>query len=96
MEQVDIQDDLQDDLDQSEVEEDLEEGLEEDLEQDDTHAYNLYIIRPSFHVEDVDGMPLPLEERPRGIRVWAKSPDHAAYLYELQLRVLFNSSASTT
>lgn len=92
MEQVDIQDDLE----QSEVDGNLEEGLEDNLEQDDTPVYNLYIIRPSFHVEDVEGMPLPLEERPRGIRVWAKSPDHAAYLYELQLRVLFNSSASTT
>ena len=73
-----------------------EEDLEEDMEEDNTPVYNLYIIRPSFHVEDPEGMPLPLEERPRGVRVWAKSPDHAAYLYELQLRILLNSPASTT
>lgn len=65
------------------------------MEEDDT-PFELYIIRPSFHVEDTEGMPLPLEERPRGVRVWAKSPDHAAYLYELQLRILLNSPASTT
>lgn len=83
----------QGDLEQVNLE---QEQVEEDLEEDNTPVYNLYIIRPSFHVEDPEGMPLPLEERPRGVRVWAKSPDHAAYLYELQLRILLNSPASIT